>query len=237
MAVTVTKLGPWSVNFPVAFYSGGDTTREAFGKHRQEIARIYDLLNALDSNKLSAGDIDGTLGSLDKSLQEHINSTNPHPKWKPSLSFEDITGNLDGSRITGTLTNAYIDADHVNNLKSFIEKNAPDKGDGITGSDIKNNGYVKFNNGLILQWATRFISDFKGEGKYSVTFPVSFESGCYGLSADIVFEADDVDIDANSWVQILQSTITKSGFAYRLQSADSTPDKYTIGIKFIAIGI
>ncbi len=234
-----TLLGPFSVGFPVAFHSGGDTTRDAFGKHIEEIKRIYGYLNALDNGKVSADDINGQLSGFSTQLQNHINSTNPHPKWKPSLSFSDITGNLDGSKITGTLTNAYIDATHVNNLKSFINNNVtiPDKGDGITGANLNGNGYVKFGNGLIIQWATRFISDFKGEGKYSATFPISFATGCYGLSASIVFNADNVDIDANSWVQILEPTITKTNFSYRLQSADNTPYNYTLGIKFIAVGI
>ena len=57
--MAVTLLGsPWHEKFPVAFRSGGDTTRDAFGKHINEIKRIYELLNALDSGKLSAGDID-----------------------------------------------------------------------------------------------------------------------------------------------------------------------------------
>ena len=34
-------LGPFNVNYPVIFRSGGDTTRVAFGKHIQEIERIY----------------------------------------------------------------------------------------------------------------------------------------------------------------------------------------------------
>lgn len=45
-------LGPWNVAFPVRFRSGGDTTSQAFGKHIQEIERIYGLLNALDVAKI-----------------------------------------------------------------------------------------------------------------------------------------------------------------------------------------
>ena len=180
MSVTVTQLGPWSVNFPIAFRSGGDTTREAFGKHIEEIERIYELLNALDSNKLSAGDIDGSLNEANNRLQNHINSTNPHPNWRPSLSFSDITGNLDGSRITGTLTNATIDASKVNGLQTLI--NEADKGDGITGSNLNGNGYVKFGNGLIIQWGSSYADDKSDNATITVRFPISFSSSCFNVS-------------------------------------------------------
>ena len=79
-------LGPFSVGYPVIFRSGGDTTRNAFGKHIQEIERIYGILNALDAGKISADDLQGKLDG-----------------FKPTVSFNDITGYLDMSRITGNL--------------------------------------------------------------------------------------------------------------------------------------
>ena len=58
-------LGPWGVIYPVNFYSGGDTTSQAFGKHIQEIARIYGLLNALDAGKAGSDEIaEGIAGAL-----------------------------------------------------------------------------------------------------------------------------------------------------------------------------
>ena len=57
-------LGPWSVLYPVRFYSGGDTTRQAFGKHIQEIARIYGLLNALDAGKAGSDEIADVVANI-----------------------------------------------------------------------------------------------------------------------------------------------------------------------------
>ena len=178
-----TLLGPFSVGYPVAFRSGGDTTREAFGKHIQEIEKIYGILNALDAGKVSSEDLSGIIGgSIDSKLQAHVNSTNPHPNWK--INFSDLTGNLDASKVVGNLTNAYIDASHVNNLASIVSGLIPsgqDKGDGITDSDIKSNGYVKFNNGLIVQWG-------KTENQYEYVhantanehkFKIEFPSQCF----------------------------------------------------------
>lgn len=238
MSVTVTQLGPWSVNFPIAFRSGGDTTREAFGKHIEEIERIYELLNALDSNKLSAGDIDGSLNEANNRLQNHINSTNPHPNWRPSLSFSDITGNLDGSRITGTLTNATIDASKVNGLQTLI--NEADKGDGITGSNLNGNGYVKFGNGLIIQWGSSYADDKSDNATITVRFPISFSSSCFNVS--LTTRLDTFSGTADVWAELLQDKVTKTGFGYQFQYVT---DSYVgmgnfsgrIGVSFIAIGI
>ena len=70
-----TLIGPFNVGYPVNFTSGGDTTRDAFSKHIQEIERIYGYLNALDAGKVSASDVSsltGTVGSLNTALTNHI---------------------------------------------------------------------------------------------------------------------------------------------------------------------
>lgn len=131
-------LGPWKVLYPVRFYSGGDTTSQAFGKHIQEIERIYGLLNALDAGKAGSAEIADA-------LQKHIDSANPHPNWKPKISASDLTGDIPASkivgdltqayidisrvrgdipaeRVKGTLSNAYIDASHVTGLRELIQE-------------------------------------------------------------------------------------------------------------------
>lgn len=124
-------LGPWKVLYPVRFYSGGDTTSQAFGKHIQEIERIYGLLNALDAGKAGSADIADA-------LQKHIDSTNPHPNWRPkinagdiqggipiekligNLPFDRISGDVPANRVVGDLTRAYIHASRVTDLKAFL---------------------------------------------------------------------------------------------------------------------
>ena len=143
-------VGPFNVGYPVNFKSNGDTTRDAFGKHIQEIERIYGYLNALDAGKVSASDVSGlsgSIGNINTALTNHINSTNPHPNYKPNWSdltgtkpnLADFNGNLSTSRISG--------------LQKFVEDLIPDdSGGGITESSLSNNGYVKFGNGLIIHW-------------------------------------------------------------------------------------
>ena len=175
-------LGPFNVNYPVIFRSGGDTTRVAFGKHIQEIERIYGILNAIDADKLSASDLDSKLNS-----------------FKPKLSFDDISGtlnlsrtigNLDGSRISGkidaskiygNLSNATIDSGKINGLSALIKTLIPDS-NGISELNKNENGYALFANGLMLQWGVHLACkklENAGIKMYpDVAFPKNFQNKC-----------------------------------------------------------
>ena len=67
-----------------------------------------------------------------------------------------------GTRIA---TTAFVQS-LINSLKGSI-------GGTIVASNLAQNGYVKFSNGLILQW---------GYGEGSFTFPISFTEACYSVS-------------------------------------------------------
>ena len=217
----------FNVRYPVAFRSGGDTTREAFGKHIEEIKKIYGDLRSLNAAAASA---DG----ISSSLAKHIADTDPHPNWKPKINFSDITGDLDASKVKGKLTNATIDTDNVNGLKTFVEKLIPateNKGDGITESSLKNSGYIKFNNGLIIQWGnTGAIFEASATGEFS--FPQKFSSSCY--SVHLTYKADSTAMD-DMWCQLI--SYDASGFKCRRQADDnysSTSSKASVN--YIAIG-
>ena len=199
----MSLLGPFSVGYPVAFRSGGDTTREAFGKHIQEIERIYGILNALDAGKLSSTDMTNLLNG-------HINSTNPHPNWKPSLNYGDIAGNIDASKILGNLANATISAgnvignltqatidyDRVNGLQNFVNDlitkagvgGGGGSGDGIIMSRLSKKGYAKFNNGLIVNWNSTTAEQMTADagGYLRETFAQPFSSSCFCLCSNVL---------------------------------------------------
>lgn len=207
-------LGPWKVLYPVRFYSGGDTTSQAFGKHIQEIERIYGLLNALDAGKAGSADIADA-------LQKHIDSPNPHPNWKPNLSFDDITGNIDAKRIYGDLVNAYIDVSHVKNLQSLIDgaipPPAPDKGDGIIHHSLGSIGYIKFNNGFMLQWGGTTDITGHDESVHEYNFPVSFPTQCCQVVATLGVDRGDTG-DFTGHIVGMSRTgfrVTRNSFPFR----------------------
>ena len=228
-------IGPFNVGYPVAFRSGGDTTRVAFGKHIQEIERIYGILTALDADKISASDLDGKLGN-----------------FKPSLSFNDIsgslelsrtTGNLDASRVIGKLSNANIDASNVNGLSSLIGGLVPtpeDKGDGIVLCEPDSNGYIKFNNGLIIQWGEVNVdnigsSDANEEKLRHASFPIVFSSSCLNLILTMrISPAADASDRRRDFMPMVKS-MNVNEFSYVIKVPDNM-NWDSLSVLFSAIG-
>ena len=184
--------GPYSVAFPVDFTSRGDTTRDAFRKHMDEITRIYGILTGIDADTLDTQ-------TVSDMLQRHIDSTNPHPNYTPSVSWSNVTnkpglgdlsGSIDGSRISGTiaaskvsgaLTGATIASGKVTGLEAFVNGVIDSRGGDDGGdSELGETGYVKFGNGLMLQWGCIDYDD-NGVGMV-INFPIEFTKGCYSLT-------------------------------------------------------
>ena len=212
--------GPYTVAYPVDFTPQGDTTQVAFRKHIDEIIRIYGILTGLDAATLDADDVH-------EILNEHINSTNPHPNYRPSISWNDLTnkpgldslsGTLNASKVYGNLSNATIDYNKVNDLPTYLSgylsgRIPADKGDGITAGSLNENGYVKFNNGLIIQWgrgADQSSYDSSTNATW-VSFPVSFSSKCLNIVAN-GHKHSATRYGLRTQVEIVQKTTT--GFSY-----------------------
>ena len=104
---------PVAVQYKVNFYSGGDTTRDAFSKHIQELERIYGLLNALDTAKVSASAV-SSLTSTISSLNSRINNLDN--------KIDDKVNDLDQK-----IGDVDLDAinDRIDDLEDEVEKNKP----------------------------------------------------------------------------------------------------------------
>lgn len=81
--------------------------------------------------------------------------------------------------------------------------------DNISASSLATNGYIKFNNGLILQWG----QVAPGKKSITVTFPTPFASACYSvtLSSGIVGESDeDGYTNVSAPIGLTKTTVTFS---------------------------
>ena len=231
--------GPYSAAFPVNFTSGGDTTRDAFKKHMDEISRIYGILTDFDKDVANAEGITGQLTS-------HINSTNPHPNYKPSISWSDVnnkpglndlSGTLSASKVVGELTNATIATGKVTGLEAFVNGKIPASGDGIIDKSLSSTGFIKFKSGLMVQWG-------KTENKYSYvdvhtaqshTFSYGFPSQCLIVLCQTCRDsATGASVDAMAHV-VGQSRI---GFNYihQLFASGNTSGSVAWYLRYIAIG-
>ena len=95
---------------------------------------------------------------------------------------------------------------------------------GIVGGSLTQNGWVKFSNGLILQWGTYNMNS----QSVSVTFPISFSSSCLNVIG-VATRANDSDgrtpgYDATS--------INKTGFV----CTNGTNHLANLNMRYLAIG-
>ena len=233
-------LGPVSVAYPVAFRSGGDTTKEAFGKHIQEIEKIYGILNALDADKIAASEfttkfnaLDGRISSVQSTLQSnldsHINSSNPHPNWKVDLGSQ-ITGSLSGSKVSGDLPNATIDKGKVTGLEAYVK--------GLVNEDFYcpgDHAYANFPGGLQIRagWESIAQIDNYETAQRQVNFAKAFTN--HSLCVVLTIKNKDGKVDAD-WEPMLVEE-NKAYFTYMMNHVEENGYVTTnLEIHYIAIG-
>ena len=180
----------YEIGYPVDFRSTGDTTREAFAKHINEIKRIYGYLNDLELKiKKAAANI---LSEL-----EEQNAT------KPSYSFTEITGNLDASRVSGELTNATIDVSKLLGLAgniTFEHKKATT----IT-TDDSTQFAIKLNNSPIIVGGTATTSALGAISTHDGTFSGVYTSIPFGY--DFEHEVLSVVLTMGTFIPPSESTM------------------------------
>lgn len=261
-------IGPWTPNYPVDFKSNGDTSRAAFGKHIQEIERIYGLLSGLGASKIEAEDLTAAMtanknewataiaaeksareseiaaevtarsngdAALQRDLTTHINSTNPHP----NLQLATLGGNLPFSRIEGSLgldrTTGDLDASRIVNLPTSV---------GITNVRLGEDGYVKFGNGLMIQWGYTNISKTDWQDNEMIRalyFSPSFSDACYNvlLTTQVHYNNEDLSKKYNaSDVLCLLVSASPNFFTFINQNlyGEADIDIISYTVRYIAIG-
>lgn len=100
----------------------------------------------------------------------------------------------------------------------------------ISAISLNTNGYVKFSNGLIIQWGS-YSSGRQGypTASNSFNFPIAFPSVCYS----VVLAPQDFDIYKVSW-STTKATITSATVSAKATTGKQ--DGYTNAVRYIAIG-
>ena len=125
-----------------------------------------------------------------------------------------------GDNSTRVATTAFVQS-LINSLKGSI-------GGAIVASNLAQNGYVKFSNGLILQWGT-FSSGRQPYPTDSSTFnfPITFSNSCY----QTIVSANDGGIYTASWTNSQLTIYVKN---YNNVDKDNV---YINTVRYWAIGI
>ena len=190
MAMTEAQIQAlYQVTYPINFVANGDTVHDGFHKHIQEIERIYGLLGGLERSKVTTGDLVSTLANYvtKTEFNNHVNSTNPHPNLQlatlgGNLDVSRITGNWPLNRVSGTLDVGNMD---INGLKSNLQSWVEGLGGGVSSESISANGYLKFKNGLIIEWGKIPAVDNDAHD-YDVSFHTAFPNACFCLAGCVV---------------------------------------------------
>ena len=86
---------------------------------------------------------------------------------------------------TGKLKGTASNADNVGNksLQWILDQINAAK-TGIVASNLAQNGWVKFANGLIVQWGVG--AEISGEQQFSITLPIAFQNACFSVSVTVI---------------------------------------------------
>ena len=243
--------GPFSVEYPVNFYSGGDTTKEAFGKHIQEIQRIYGLINSLNADKVSASEVTNL-------IQPHINSTDPHPNWiidlsrtTGNLATSRLSGNINASLISGTLSSSVVptlSTSKISGLENYIKTITSDlKMEVIISSEYEDQRHISFPGeeyGVEIDIGAIKLNLINGEDNEKTVRNVNFLKGFSNLTLPwpiITTGILQTDTNYGNDVTPMIMGVYTNNFTFRLQdygngsSANSSAIN-NMYISYIAIG-
>lgn len=113
-----------------------------------------------------------------------------------------------------------------NQFKDVIAANdlalLKDDGAYIVAALLEQNGYVKFSNGLILQWG-KYQDEKIDNRTVDVYFPIKFNSECYGITVSNIYRRENSDYNTSIKAMVL------SYFTAFI-------DDFAAGFYYIAIG-
>lgn len=231
----MAEIVPYTVQYPVRFYSGGDTVSEAVYKHIQEFESLYGKLTDLNTRKANSTDVDGQLNDLkteiEGDLADHINSTDPHP----NLTFAKIGGTVSDSQI-GSVSSSKISGtfstDKISKLKDFVQSSVIP-----LGTLNKKRGYMKFSNGFTLQWneTDPNETDIPETTILTEEFITPFTT-LFGVYIQIYYAGETWDnSNRDAAVRIFKSGAT--GFNYIWDDINGNSNTKNMYISYLAVGV
>lgn len=156
----------------------------------------------------------GTYRSVTVNAQGHVTAGS-----NPTLAIAD--GGTGATSAISALSNlgildAIVNASVSGRTITFTKKdntkfsiNTQDTNNGIVAALLQQNGYVKFSNGLILQWG--YCSDNQGFSARMITFPLGFSNACYSLIASTKNESTKLAYNSGNGI-VLSKTQAKIVF-------------------------
>lgn len=224
----------YSPGYSIDTRAGGDTVLGAFEKYNAEAVKIYGILNALKDNDL-------TPSELEELKTGNISGSRITGTVAGKIDGSNITGNVAGWLVLGALTQATIAAQKVTGLTDFVNDiidaggGSEDKGYGITQSSLNSNGYVKFGNGLIVQWGKHDVEKSTGNSQLAdITFPTGFSVTCYCVMLSVQLKDSSVIYGATTGLNaVLYMPPSRDGFHVAIMPSNQS----AVTLYYVAIGV
>ena len=122
-----------------------------------------------------------------------------------------------------------------NKLLDYKQVNTPAVTGTIVDSLIGDNGYIKYDNGLIIQWGYNKLRNTSRTSYYDIPFHISFTEKVFNLQ---LTSRESVGLDNTGqyfYALTVSSTEMKlSGFKFRI--IDNSGGSGDVGVNWIAIG-
>ena len=138
----------------------------------------------------------------------------------PTASKGTSTDQIASTAFVAQAVAALNGLDSMDKLAKAIEGKIEKQG--IVASSLETNGWVKFANGLIVQWGTSVTAKIG-----TVTFPVSYPQQCFGVQANSCQLVNSSNPFRNVAIPY---NISASGFSFRVDDVSNQ-------VQWIAIGI
>ena len=181
--------------------------------------------NEANTRASADSSLQGDIATVATNLANHINTgghafsritgylSNDQVKTA-SIGIDKINGDWPLSRVSGTLSVGNID---TNGLKSNLESWVKGLSVGISEASLGNNGYVKFSNGLMVEWGV--IPAVSNDTRdYAVNFHKAFPNVCFCLAGCIVDTtnrgtgSDGASHDFGNMITMRVKSLSKTGF-------------------------
>ena len=154
-------------------------------------------------------------------------SAHNHDSAYPSVTGTRASGtwgiNISGNAASATNADK-LDGHHASDIINRIT--AANTG-GIVAASLTANGYVKFANGLILQWGTRTEPKVNDWVWVTTTFPITFASACFSVTC-----CDELTSTYDGEVESVVRNIKTNSVDIRYRS-----DRLGRNLRWLALGV
>lgn len=177
----------------------GNVTAGEFKTGLNQLYEVVDVLNKIDpavliNEKVSASE-KKTNEAIEKAKVTKVSQLENDKKFLVAADLSNKT-TIEDSAVPQVVKEAISNVAKKEDIPKNLSQLLDDKKQlGIVAGSLTENGWVRFANGLILQWG-KHLPTSSNWWKYKVTFPVQFSSSVLGIVVQRIEDYNESSINA-----------------------------------------